>query len=118
MKEMGRKPMTKGNRFFAKGAQMIWLLGMVSVMLVACGTTSVGPKPTGESTVKGTPPAFLHTTLKTSDGKVLIQLSITPNRLGVNTFVVNLKDVDSGKPIMNEQAQIFTTCSIWIWRLV
>ena len=56
-----------------------------------------------------TPTAPFPTNLKTSDGKLLIQLTITPNQLGNNMFIVDLKDASSGKPATNEQAQIFTT---------
>lgn len=40
---------------------------------------------------------------------MLIQLNITPDHFGDNMFIVDLKDASRGKPVTNEQAQIFTS---------
>jgi hypothetical protein len=41
------------------------------------------------------PASSFLTQLKSADDKFLIQLSITPNHLGINKFVVNVRDAHS-----------------------
>jgi hypothetical protein len=72
-------------------ATRVLLYGMIILLLVACSAVSSGPKPvTSKSTQQATRPASsFRTQLKSADDKFLIQLSITPNRLGINKFVVS-----------------------------
>jgi len=83
---------------------IVLTLGLVSALLVASGHTGSTATPTTEKTV---PP--LQTTLRTSDGILLLRLSITPNRLGQNTFLIDVQSTRSNKPVTNEEVQIFTT---------
>lgn len=103
----------KTMRLFSKIAHMLLIAGFVGILLTACGATSNTPKPAARNTAtpvaSSTTSSSFHTSLKTSDGKLLIQLNITPDHFGNNMFIVDLKDASNGKPVTNEQAQIFTT---------
>jgi len=78
------------------------LLICVVVLLAACTTTGGGTQtPTGS--------AAFHDTLKTTDGQFMIQFSVTPNRLGLNVFTVDVEDASSGKPTSIIQVQLATT---------
>lgn len=99
-------------RLASNVARLILLLGIVAGLLTACGpasTTSPAAEKSQATPSARATPSSLHTALKTSDDKVQIQFSVTPNRLGTNKFLLDLKDVSSGKPVTDEQAQLFTT---------
>lgn len=93
-----------GRHLFSLFASMVLTLGLVGVLLAACGRAVSTATPSTRKTVSS-----FQTTLKTSDGILVLQLSITPNRLGKNAFLVDVKSAGSGKPVTNEQVQIFTT---------
>ena len=91
---------------FLKLGNTIFISGLLAALLAACsgGTGSNTPSPSATST-----PTSFQTTTKTSDGLFQIQFSVTPNRLGANTFQVGVTDVNSGKPVTNVQVRLFTT---------
>ncbi len=74
------------------------------VLLAACSTAGSASSPSQPTTT----PAF-HSTLKTTDGKYVIQFSVNPNRLGLNNFTVGVEDAGSGKPASTMQVQLSTT---------
>ena len=78
------------------------LLISIVVFLAACSTTGSVPSTPTET-------AAFHSTLKTTDGQFVIQLSVTPNRLGLNNFIVGVENATSGKPVPAMQAQLSTT---------
>jgi hypothetical protein len=80
----------------------------VGILFAACGATNTVSTPSLKRTVAPAPASF-QAKLTTSDGKVQMHFSITPNRLGMNRFVMDLQNPSSGKPLTREQAQIFTT---------
>lgn len=85
-----------------RGGSLV-LLVCTLMLLAACSSGGNAQTPS-----TGAPSTF-HTTLKTSDGMFLIQLSVTPDRLGLNTFMVNVDAASSGKPATNLQVQLSTT---------
>jgi len=78
------------------------LLMSIVVLLSACSTAS-------STSSSPTPTAAFHSTLKTTDGKYVIQFGVTPNRLGLNDFTVGMEDATSGKPAPTMIAQLSTT---------
>jgi hypothetical protein len=95
-----------------KVAQLLLITVLVGSTLATCSapedvllqsTSHIPAQPKPQTT------APFATGLKTSDGKVLIQFSITPNRFGSNQFLVDLRDASTGNPATNKQVQIFTT---------
>ncbi|MDQ2716499.1 MAG: FixH family protein, partial [Chloroflexota bacterium] len=84
------------------GARLL-LLGVVGVVCAACSSGASAPTST-----TGAPPAF-HATLKTSDGMFLLQFSVTPDRLGLNTFTVRVDAASSDTPVPSLQVQLMTT---------
>jgi YtkA-like len=89
-------------RLAATFVRAVLTLTLVGILLSACGTTESAAKPSKTS------PVF-HKTLKTSDGILQLQFSMTPNHFGQNMFIVNVQRNSNGKPVTDEQAQIFTT---------
>jgi copper transport protein len=79
------------------------LLIIAAVLLSACATggTAVQVSPTRA--------AAFQTSVKTTDGQFVIQLSVTPNRLGLNVFTVEVQNTQSGKPMPNLQVRLTTT---------
>jgi copper transport protein len=80
------------------------LLSVAVMLLAACDTGGSAQTPT--TTVAK--PGF-HATLKTTDGQFVIQFSVTPNRLGLNTFTVDVQNASSAKPVPGLQVQLTTT---------
>lgn len=39
----------------------------------------------------------------------MVQFSVTPNRLGLNVFTVQVQDASSGKPALSLRVQLMTT---------
>jgi copper transport protein len=78
------------------------LLISTVVLLAACSATGSTPSTPTET-------AAFHSTLKTSDGQFVIQLSVTPNRLGLNNFTVGVENATNGKSAPTMQAQLSTT---------
>jgi hypothetical protein len=79
------------------------LMGLILMVLLTACATSGSQTPTGGAT------SAFHTTLKTADGALLVQLTVTPNRLGSNLFTVEVQDASSKQPISHLQVQLFTT---------
>ncbi len=77
---------------------LLLLIG-TSVLLAACAS--------GGSTSTPAPPAF-HRALKTTDGQYSVQVSVTPNRLGLNVFTVQVQE-SNGKPAPNLNVRLLTT---------
>jgi hypothetical protein len=67
------------------------LLISTVVFLAACSTT-------GSTASIPTETAAFHSTLKTTDGKYVIQLGVTPNRLGLNDFTVGWRMLQVENP--------------------
>ena len=78
------------------------LLISTVVLLAACSTTGSVPSTPTET-------AAFHSTLKTTDGQFVIQFSVTPNKLGLNDFIVGVQDASNGKPAPTMQVQLSTT---------
>ncbi len=86
----------------ARLARTVLTLILVVILLSACGTARNAAKPSQTS-------SSFHIALKTSDGTLQLQFSMTPNRFGQNMFVVDVQSASNGKPVTNEHTQIFTT---------
>lgn len=78
------------------------MVPILTVLLTACATSG------SQTATSGTTSAF-HATLKTSDGTLLVQLTVTPNQLGSNLFTVGVQDASSKQPVSHLQVQLFTT---------
>jgi copper transport protein len=83
--------------------KLLLLIGAV-VLLAACDTGGSAQTPTATVAKAG-----FHSTLKTTDGQFVIQFSVTPNRLGLNTFTVGVQNASSEKPVPGLQVQLTTT---------
>lgn len=97
--------MSNSSRFFTYGRFV--LLVMVALLFTACGgggSTQTGQTPGAPATASS-----FTTTLKTTDGDYVIQFNVTPNRLGTNTFTVQVNDASSGKPDSHVTAQLSLT---------
>lgn len=75
---------------------------LLLVVLTACASTS------SQTPTSGGTPAF-HTQLHTSDGALLLQLTVTPNHLGSNLFTVAVQDARTKQPVSDLQVQLLTT---------
>jgi hypothetical protein len=89
-------------RFRRYHGLLLLLLAAFSILCAACGGTSTS----SSSPIKQ---SSLQRSLSTSDGKFNLELTITPDQQGNNTFTVTVKDAKSGQPISNAQVQLFTT---------
>ncbi len=72
--------------FLARSSAMLVLVSLSLLLLIlctACGSTS------GPTTTSPASSAF-HTTLQTTDKAFTVQITITPNKLGNNTFTVTI----------------------------
>ncbi len=83
--------------------RLLLLLGAV-VLLAACDAGGSAQTPTAPVAKAG-----FHATLKTTDGQFTLQFSVTPNRLGLNTFTVEVQDASGAKPVPGLQVQLTTT---------
>ncbi len=82
------------------------VLVCVGLMNVFAGTLS--PIATAQPQPTGTARAF-HTTVKTTDGKFTIALTINPNTAGPNVFTVSVVENSTGKPTTNVGVSLYTT---------
>lgn len=85
--------------------RMALALGFVVVLCAACGG---GVSPQVHSP-HATPSSSYSTSIKTSDGMFSIAFTLTPDRLGTNTFLVDVEDARSTKPATNVTVQLSTT---------
>src|SRR5450755_353314 len=85
------------------GGMLLLLLSTV-VLLAACDSGGSAQTPTATVAKAG-----FHATLKTTDGQLVVQFSVTPNRLGLNAFTVAVQDASSNKPVPGLQVQLTTT---------
>ena len=90
-------------RFRIHNSLLLLFLGVFAMLLVACGGTTNTPSSTTTTQAK------LQRSMDTSDGKFHLQLTITPDQAGNNTFTVSVTDAKSGKPLTGAQVQLFTT---------
>ena len=92
---------------------IIFCLGLLAVLLGACGTSAqtIKSTPVTKASISATPTPVraFHTTLKTSDGVFLVQFAMTPHHFGPNKFIIDLKNIHNGQSPADEQVQIFTT---------
>ena len=70
----------------------------VGLMNVYAGTLTPLPVSPPSTTAIAKP---VNTTTKTADGQFSINLTITPNRFGPNTFVVHVADAQTGQTVTN-----------------
>lgn len=80
----------------------VLLLVCMCLLFAACDSS-------GTATPTSTQPAAFHTTVKTADQRFAIQFSMTPNRLGLNTFTVQVQDAGDGTSASGLQARLTTT---------
>jgi hypothetical protein len=78
------------------------LLAPLALLFAACGDTS-----SSSSTPTAQPK--LQRTFDTSDGKLHLQLTISPDQPGNNTFTVMVSDAKTGKAVSDAHVQLFTT---------
>ncbi len=78
-----------------------WLALLLAglALFAACGSS---PSPTPATS------AF-HTQLATTDNAYTLQFTATPDRLGLNTFTVQVQDAQTHQPVANLQVQLETT---------
>ncbi|MGO8951697.1 MAG: FixH family protein [Ktedonobacterales bacterium] len=81
----------------------VLLLTFACLLLAACSGSGGGTTPASGGT------AGFHTTVKTADLQYVIQFSLTPNRLGLNTFEVKVADATSGQSVSSLQVHLATT---------
>lgn len=79
------------------------MLGVFGGLLTACET---GTAPAQQA--QQAQPSAYQTTMKTSDGRFLVQFRVTPNRQGLNTFVVVPTTSSGGKPTSAMQVHLDT----------
>jgi copper transport protein len=79
-----------------------WLLICICLLLAACSSTGTGAQTPAQ-------PSGFHTTMQTTDRQYAIQFSVTPNRIGLNTFTLHVEDAHSGKAAPGLQARLTTT---------
>jgi len=84
-------------------------IGIVLTLILLVASGQSGSLQSIPTPTAGNTALPFHTTLKTSDGILQLELNITPNRLGKNTFLMDVKSASSGLPVIDEEAQIFTT---------
>jgi hypothetical protein len=90
-------------RFHKNSVVAMLLLSLLVLLLAACDSTSSTSTPTT------TTPSKLQRAFDTSDSKLHLQLTISPDQPGDNTFTVGVTDAQSGKPVTGAQVQLFTT---------
>ena len=76
-----------GAKHFIVRCGLLIMLSL-SILLAACNSTAAAP----------TSGSGLSATQQTSDHKFQIKLSVTPNHIGLNNFIVTVTD-QSGKPV-------------------
>ena len=82
------------------------VLVCVGLMNVFAGTLS--PTATTQPQPTGTAKAY-HATVKTTDGKFTLALSVNPNTAGPNVFTVSVTENRTGKPTTNVGVSLYTT---------
>ncbi len=82
------------------------VLVCVGLMNVFAGTLS--PTATAQPQPTGTAKAY-HTTVKTTDGKFTIALTVNPNTAGPNVFTVSVTENSTGKMTTNVGVSLYTT---------
>src|SRR6266567_302206 len=82
------------------------VLVCVGLMNVFAGTLS--PTATTQPQPTGTAKAY-HTTVKTTDGKFTLALTVNPNTAGPNLFTVSVIENRTGKPTTNVGVSLYTT---------
>jgi copper transport protein len=75
-------------------------------MNVFAGTLS--PTATTQPQPTGTAKAY-HATVKTTDGKFTLALSVNPNTAGPNVFTVSVTENSTGKPTTNVGVSLYTS---------
>ena len=88
-------------RILSKLGSTVLGLGLVVVLLAACGSSSTQAQTNGTSS--------FHTALGTTDGRFQLQVNVSPDRFGKNTFTVNIADTSSGKAVTNVHVRLFIT---------
>ncbi len=82
------------------------VLVCVGLMNVFAGTLS--PTAAAQPQPTGTAKAY-HTTVKTTDGKFTIALTVNPNTAGPNVFTVSVIENSTGKPTTDVGVSLYTT---------
>ncbi len=86
----------------------IAVLLCVALMNVFAGTLSPIAAAQQQQSKSTTSSAF-HKTVKTTDNKFTLNLTVTPNRFGTNIFTVSAIDNRTGKPTTNIGVSLYTT---------
>jgi len=82
------------------------VLVCVGLMNVFAGTLS--PTAAAQPQPTGTAKAY-HTTVKTTDGKFTIALTVNPNTAGPNVFTVSVIENSTGEPTTDVGVSLYTT---------
>lgn len=77
------------------------LLICMCLLFTACNSS-------GTPTQTPAQPTGFHVTAKTVDQQFVIQFSVTPNRLGLNTFTAQVENISSGTSTPGLQARLTT----------
>ncbi len=80
-----------------------------SALLLLCSCLLLAACSSGGGTPSAAQTAAYQTTVKTSDQQFVDQLSLTPNRLGLNTFTVKVKNAATGQAVSSLQVRLATT---------
>lgn len=82
---------------------------LLSLLLCAAFLAACNSSPSGKSSATATPASGFQTTSKTSDGALLVQMKITPARLGENQFTVTATNAINGQAVTQANVTLFTT---------
>jgi copper transport protein len=80
----------------------VGLLNVFAGTLAPSAVSAAKPQPTG-------PVSSFHTTARTADGRFTVSLTVSPDRLGPNTFTVSVVDNHTGKPTTEVGVSLYTT---------
>jgi hypothetical protein len=87
----------------SKSGGRVFLLICALLLLAAREAAGAGTQ------TSATGAAAFHATLKTTDGQFVLRFGVTPNRLGLNVFTVNVQDASSRQPASPMQVRLSTT---------
>ncbi len=85
----------------------IGVLICVGLMNVFAGTLS--PIAAAQQQPTGSKPQSFSASVRTTDGKFTVTLSVNPNRFGTNVFTVSAVDTSTGAPATNIGVSLYTT---------
>ena len=80
-----------------------------STLLLLCSCLLLAACSSGGSAQTTAQTAAYQTAVKTSDQQFVDHLSLTPNRLGLNTFTVKVENAATGQAVSSLQVRLATT---------